>query len=40
VEGRSSSSPYACGGNFQLNFPLGNSVVIFGLPKPYTAAAK
>jgi len=30
----------ACGGNFQLNFPLGNSVVIFGLPKPYTAAAK
>ena len=23
----------ACGGNFQLSFPLGNSVLIFGLPK-------
>jgi hypothetical protein len=30
----------ACGGNFQLNYPLGNSVLIFGLPKPYQAAAK
>lgn len=28
----------ACGGNFQLNFPLGNSVYVFGLPKPYMAA--
>ncbi len=28
----------ACGGNFQLNFPLGNSVYFFGLPKPYMAA--
>jgi PQQ-dependent dehydrogenase (methanol/ethanol family) len=27
----------ACGGNFQLNFPLGNSVYVFGLPKPYAA---
>jgi alcohol dehydrogenase (cytochrome c) len=23
----------ACGGNFQLNYPLGNSVYVFGLPK-------
>jgi PQQ-dependent dehydrogenase (methanol/ethanol family) len=23
----------ACGGNFQLSYPLGNSVLIFGLPK-------
>jgi PQQ-dependent dehydrogenase (methanol/ethanol family) len=30
----------ACGGNYQLNFPLGNSVIVFGLPKPYTAAAR
>jgi PQQ-dependent dehydrogenase (methanol/ethanol family) len=30
----------ACGGNFQLNYPLGNSVIVFGLPKPYTAAAR
>ena len=30
----------ACGGNFQLNFPLGNSVYVFGLPKPYTAMAR
>jgi alcohol dehydrogenase (cytochrome c) len=22
----------ACGGNFQLNYPLGNSVMVFGLP--------
>jgi len=28
----------ACGGNFQLNFPLGAGVFVFGLPKPYTAA--
>ncbi len=30
----------ACGGNFQLNFPLGNSVYIFGQPKPFTAASR
>lgn len=23
----------ACGGNFQLNFPLGDAVIVFGLPK-------
>jgi PQQ-dependent dehydrogenase (methanol/ethanol family) len=28
----------ACGGNFQLNYPLGNTVVVFGLPKAYSAA--
>ncbi len=28
----------ACGGNFQLSFPLGNSVYIFGLPKAYVPA--
>ena len=28
----------ACGGNFQLNYPLGDGVFIFGLPKAYTAA--
>jgi glucose dehydrogenase len=28
----------ACGGNAQLNFPLGNSVYVFGLPKAYMAA--
>jgi len=28
----------ACGGNFQLNYPLGNSVYVFGLPKPFVAA--
>jgi len=22
----------ACGGNFQINFPLGNAVMVFGLP--------
>jgi len=22
----------ACGGNFQISFPLGNSVMVFGLP--------
>ncbi|MFN8654335.1 MAG: PQQ-binding-like beta-propeller repeat protein [Gemmatimonadales bacterium] len=27
----------ACGGNFQLNYPLGNSVYVFGLPKAYGA---
>jgi len=27
----------ACGGNFQINYPLGDAVLIFGLPKPYTA---
>jgi alcohol dehydrogenase (cytochrome c) len=30
----------ACGGNFQLNYPLGNSVYFFGLPKPFTTAMK
>ena len=29
----------ACGGNFQLSYPLGNSVYVFGLPKR-TAMAK
>jgi PQQ-dependent dehydrogenase (methanol/ethanol family) len=29
----------ACGGNFQLNYPLGNSVYVFGQPKPFGAAA-
>jgi PQQ-dependent dehydrogenase (methanol/ethanol family) len=28
----------ACGGNAQLNFPLGNAVFVFGLPKAYAAA--
>ncbi len=28
----------ACGGNFQLNYPLGAGVFVFGLPKPYVAA--
>jgi alcohol dehydrogenase (cytochrome c) len=23
----------ACGGNFQINYPLGNAVMVFGLPK-------
>jgi hypothetical protein len=23
----------ACGGNFQLSYPLGDAVFIFGLPK-------
>ena len=23
----------ACGGNFQLSFPLGDAVYVFGLPK-------
>lgn len=26
----------ACGGNFQLNYPYGNTLYIFGLPKRYT----
>ena len=30
----------ACGGNFQLNYPLGNAVLVFGLPKAYAAEAK
>jgi alcohol dehydrogenase (cytochrome c) len=25
----------ACGGNFQLSYPLGDAVVVFGLPKPW-----
>jgi PQQ-dependent dehydrogenase (methanol/ethanol family) len=25
----------ACGGNAQLNFPLGDAVFVFGLPKPF-----
>jgi alcohol dehydrogenase (cytochrome c) len=29
----------ACGGNFQLNYPLGNSVYVFGMPKPFGPAA-
>jgi PQQ-dependent dehydrogenase (methanol/ethanol family) len=28
----------ACGGNYQLNYPLGNTIVLFGLPK--TVASK
>jgi len=28
----------ACGGNAQLNFPLGDVVFVFGLPKAFTAA--
>ena len=30
----------ACGGNFQLNYPLGDAVFVFGLPKPFQAAAR
>lgn len=26
----------ACGGNFQLNFPLGDAIFVFGLPKTWT----
>ncbi|HKP50075.1 MAG TPA: hypothetical protein VJU17_08690 [Gemmatimonadales bacterium] len=26
----------ACGGNFQLSFPLGDAVMVFGLPKAWT----
>jgi len=29
----------ACGGNFQISFPLGDDVLVFGLPKG-TAPAK
>jgi alcohol dehydrogenase (cytochrome c) len=25
----------ACGGNFQLSYPLGDAVMVFGLPKPW-----
>ena len=28
----------ACGGNFQLNYPLGDAVVVFGMPKAVAAA--
>ncbi len=27
----------ACGGNFQISYPLGDAVLLFGLPKAYTA---
>jgi PQQ-dependent dehydrogenase (methanol/ethanol family) len=27
----------ACGGNFQLSYPLGDAVLIFGLPKAWTS---
>ena len=30
----------ACGGNFQISYPLGDAVMIFGLPKGTAAAAK
>ena len=30
----------ACGGNFQLSYPLGDAVFVFGLPKPFAAAMK
>ncbi|HEX5388023.1 MAG TPA: PQQ-binding-like beta-propeller repeat protein [Gemmatimonadales bacterium] len=26
----------ACGGNFQLSYPLGDAVMVFGLPKPWS----
>jgi alcohol dehydrogenase (cytochrome c) len=26
----------ACGGNFQLSYPLGDAVMVFGLPKQWT----
>jgi alcohol dehydrogenase (cytochrome c) len=26
----------ACGGNFQLSYPLGEAVMVFGFPKPWT----
>jgi alcohol dehydrogenase (cytochrome c) len=26
----------ACGGNFQLSYPLGDAVMVFGFPKPWT----
>lgn len=30
----------ACGGNYQLNYPLGDAVMIFGLPKPWAQRAR
>mgnify|MGYP003875102047 CR=1 FL=1 len=30
----------ACGGNYQLNFPLGDAVMIFGMPKPFATASR
>ena len=30
----------ACGGNFQLNYPLGDAVLVFGMPKPFEAAGR
>ena len=30
----------ACGGNFQLNYPLGDAVMVFGMPKPFEAAGR
>lgn len=30
----------ACGGNYQINFPLGDAVMIFGLPKAFQAASR
>ncbi|HXE56595.1 MAG TPA: PQQ-binding-like beta-propeller repeat protein [Gemmatimonadales bacterium] len=27
----------ACGGNFQLSYPLGDAIVVFGLPKAFSA---
>jgi len=26
----------ACGGNFQLSYPLGDAIIVFGLPKQWT----
>ena len=28
----------SCGGNAQLAYPLGDAVMVFGLPKPYMSA--
>jgi hypothetical protein len=28
----------ACGGNFQISYPLGDAVMVFGLPKGAPAA--
>jgi len=30
----------ACGGNFQLNFPLGNAIIVFGLPRSTATASR
>jgi glucose dehydrogenase len=30
----------ACGGNFQLNYPLGDALFVFGMPKPFEAATR